>query len=258
MFTNQFPLFLEGRILKREMLENLRDYPRDFLELYFQHYSDGIIAGTKIFVDEDNIVITKGIIKAQGRLYLLHKDYVLPYMATEKETILKIRFLERHEANDFTIYDTEILQDGDFNIANNELELARYKLKSGSKLRSQHENFQDFATEFNTITWIHSPYAGIQKSTLHPVILQTFAKELLILSPSNIYDISFAYQCLNQDRMQRDTILFYLSNRLETTYQDYTNDQIYKYLNRILLDVKGGKRSKTSQFGGRRERLIVD
>lgn len=240
------------------MLENLRDYPRDFLDLYFLQYSDGIISGTNILVERNNLVVTKGIVKAQGRLYLLHKDYVLPYVATEKDTILKIKLLEQQNVNDFTSYETEILLDTNFVLGNNELELARFKLKSGSKLRAQHENFQDLATEFNTITYIHSPYAGISKSTLHPVILQTFAKELLNYNPSNIYDVSFAYQCLNYDRIQREAILFYLSNRLEMAYQEYTNEQIYKYLNRILLDVKGRKRSKTTQFAGRRERLIVD
>lgn len=257
MFANQFPHFLEGRILKREMLENLRDYPRNFLDLYFRHYSDGIIAGTNIVVEENNLVITKGIIKAQGRLYFLCQDYILPYVANEKETVLKIRFLEQRDVIDFTSYDTEIFLDTYLAIGNNELELARFKLKSGSKLRAKHDNFQDLATEFNTIIYIHSPYAGIAKSTLHPVILQTFAKELLNFQPSNIYDVSFAYQCLNQDRVQREAILFYLSNRLEMAYQDYTNEQIYKFLNRILLDVRGGKRSKANTLG-RRERLIVD
>lgn len=240
------------------MLENLRDYPRDFLDLYFQHYSDGIITGTNVLVEGNNLVVTKGIVKSHGRLYLLHKDYVLPYVATEKDTILKIKFLEQQNVNDFTSYETEILLDTFLALGNNELEIARFKLKSGSKLRSQHENFQDLATEFNTITYLHVPYAGISKSTLHPVILQTFAKELLNFNPSNIYDVSFAYQCLNQDRVQREAILFYLSNRLEMGYEDYTNEQIYKFLNRILLDVRGRKPSKTTSFVGRRERLIVD
>ncbi len=57
--------------------------------------------------------------------------------------------------------------------------------------------------------------------------------------PSNAYDIAFALECLNHDRVQRDVIDFYVSNRLELEDQAYTNVQIHKYLSRILVEAKG-------------------
>ncbi len=257
LFANQYPHFQKGRILKREMLENLRDYPREFLDLYFQDYSNGIIAGVHIIVADSQLIITKGIIKHNGRLYMLHSSYELPYEATGHEMILKVRFPEAVNNLDYTHYTTEIILDDSVDLAQNELELARFKLKLGAKLRSQHIDFLDFATEYNTVNYHHCQYAGIQKSTYHPLILQYFARELLKYRPTNPYDIAFALECLNQERVQRDAIDFYICNRLELDYQTLSNSQIHKYLNRILMDVKGGSRMKgLSQ--GRPKRMIVD
>lgn len=257
LFANQYPHFHKGRILKREMLENLRDYPRDFLDLYFQDYSNGIIAGVHIIVADTRLIITKGIIKHKGRLYLLHSSYELPYEATGSETILKVRFAEEANDLDFSNYTTEIILDDSLELAHNELELARFKLKLGAKLRSQHTDFFDFATEYNTVNYLHCQYAGLEKSTYHPLILQYFARELLKNRPANPYDIAFALECLNQERVQRDVIDFYICNRLELDYQSLSNSQIHKYLNRILLESKGSGRMK-GIGQGRPKRMIVD
>lgn len=257
LFANQYPHFQKGRILKREMLENLRDYPREFLDLYFQDYSNGIIAGVNIIVADASVIITKGIVKHNGKLYVLHSSYELPYEATGNETILKVRFAEEVNDSDFTNYTTDIVLDHSIELAHNELELARFKLKLGAKLRSEHIDFLDFATEYNTVNYLHCQYAGLQKSTYHPIILHYFARELLKNRPSNPYDIAFALECINQERVQRDAINFYICNRLELDYQTLSNSQIHKYLNRILLESKGGGRM-TGQNKGRPKRMIVD
>lgn len=239
------------------MLENLRDFPRDFLDLYFQDYSDGIIEGVEVAIEEDKLIITKGIVKHQNRLYLLLHNSVIPYSATGKETILKIRFQEEMMELDFTRFTANIVLDELNEVASNELELGRFKLKPGARLRSKHEDFLDFATEYNTFNYIHCHYAGFQKSTYHPIILQYYARELLSNRPTNPYDISFAFSCINEDRVQRETILYYVSNRLGLEFKEYTNVQIHKYLSRILLESSGKKHSSELTYG-RSKRMIVD
>ncbi len=257
VFANQYPHFQKGRILKREMLENLRDYPRDFLDLYFKDYSNGIITGVNVLVAETSLIITQGIVKYNDHLYILHSDYELPYHATGHETMLKIRFADEVNELDFTSFTTQIILDDSGELAENELELGRFKLKPGARLRSKHVDFHDLATEYNTVNFIHCQYAGVQKSTSHPIILQFFARELLKNRPSNAYDIAFALECLNHDRVQRDVIDFYVSNRLGLEDQAYTNVQIHKYLSRILVEAKGGSR-QAGQTLGRPKRMIVD
>ena len=36
MFENNYPLFNPGRILKTKMLEELRDYPREFIDIKYK------------------------------------------------------------------------------------------------------------------------------------------------------------------------------------------------------------------------------
>ncbi|MBE1555945.1 DNA and RNA helicase [Sporosarcina limicola] len=258
MFYNIYPHFQKGRILKREMLENLRDYPRNVTDSYFQDYSDGIIVGGHILVEETTLVITKGMVKHDGRVYMLDADYLLPYQAIGRETLLKIRFQEERDQHDFTSFTTEIILDDLVQVAENELELGRFKLKLGARLRSTYEDFLDFATEYNTVNYIHCQYAGFQTSTFHPLILQYFAKELLRCEPSNPYDISFALQCLNQERIQREVIYYYLCSKLGIGYQEYTNEKIHTYLSRILREAKGGNRPRSELNIGRPQRVIVD
>lgn len=257
MFTNQYPHFQKGRILKREMLENLRDYPREFLDLYFQDYSNGIIAGANITIADTIIHITKGVVKHNNRLYLLHNSYELPYEATGQETIIKIKFAEAVNKLDFTDFTATIFLDESLNLALNELEIARFKLKAGARLRSEPNNFLDFATEYNTVNYLHCQYAGIQESTYHPKVLQFYAKELLKNRPTNVYDITFAFECLNQERVQRDVIEMYICNRLELEFQAFSNSHIHKYLYRILSESKNGGR-RGGHSPDRPKRMIVD
>lgn len=227
-------------------------------DLYYEAYSDGIISGAHIEVEENTLVITKGIVKHQGRVYMLPSDYSIPYQATGQETLIKIRFQEENQQDDFTSYATEIMLDKGVQVAENELELGRFKLKSGARLRSVYEDFLDFATEYNTVNYIHCPYAGFQTSTFHPFPLRQFAKELLNSESSNAYDIAFAMQCLNQDRMQREVILHYLANRLGSGYREYTNEQIHQQLSRVVRESKGGSRAMAAHTRRGPRRMIVD
>ncbi|GEN36395.1 DNA and RNA helicase [Aneurinibacillus danicus] len=258
MFANLCPTFNKGRILKKEMLENLRDYPRNFIDICFKDYSDGIITGADIVVGEDEFTIGTGIIKHNGTMYMLENEYHLPYHATGAETIIKVRFTEKAVHSDFVSYGTEILLSQDMQVKRDECELGRFKLKEGARLRSEYQDFADLATEYNTINIIHTQYAGIRKSTLHPHILRYFATDILKNNSSNPYDIMFAMQCMNQYIVDRELILHYIANRLEIPYTQYSNEQIHKYLVRIVEEVKRGHHVKPRARYGGPQRVIVD
>ncbi|MED0679995.1 DNA and RNA helicase [Aneurinibacillus thermoaerophilus] len=256
MFLDLYPNFKKGRILKKEMLESLRDYPRNFIDIRFRDYSDGIVAGADVLIGRDHLTITSGIVKHKGRIYMLENEYRLPYEAVGTETVLKIRFKEEVVYGDFTSYHTEIVLDDDVQVQHDELELGRFKLKEGARLRSEYKNFDDFATEYNTFNIIHVEYAAFRKSTFSPVILRYFAMEMLKSGSTHPYDVGFSMQCMNQGSVDRELILYYLANRLGTEYKEYSNVQIHKYLGRILADVKGGIRTKV--VSGGRQRIIID
>lgn len=241
------------------MLENLRDYPRHFVDLYFQDDTDGIISGMDVTIGEGHLTVGRGIVKHQGRVYLFDREERVPYEATGMETVLKIRFQEETSLTDYYVYETSYVLDQEIESRQYERELGRFKLKQGARLRGDYQDLSDMATEFNTWNIVHVEYAGRNEPTLAPCILRYFADEMLKTVTNHPYDLAFVMQAMNADRVERGLILHYIGNRLGTGYREYTNLQILKYLARILDDAKsGGRSSKTEWKTGGRQRVIVD
>ena len=51
MFHYEEPIFKKKKLLRIEMLEQLRDYPRNYFKLHFQGFSNGIMDGCQITWD---------------------------------------------------------------------------------------------------------------------------------------------------------------------------------------------------------------
>ncbi len=258
MFVHRFPHFGKGRILKKEMLENLRDFPRELAGIYFTDYANGILAGCQLIIQEKTIHITKGVINFQQNLYFLREDYLLDYHQTNRELVLKVRFLPATHENDHTLSPTEIWLDQELVLKENELELGRFKLREGAKLRSDYQDFYDFNTEYNTINLIQTAYAAPDSSTLHPLILKYFSRSLLKSGSPNPWDLNFAMYCLGATLINRELILTYLAHRLEREYQDYPNLTIFKHLTTILRSVASGVKQKPGPANKKPLQIIVD
>jgi hypothetical protein len=258
LFINQVPNFGKGRILKTEMLENLRDFPRDFWRIMLQSYSNGIICGADLIVKAETITVTPGIIKHGGQLYLLPTAYEIRYAPTNREMTIKVKLLEVLAESDFTFYKTKILLDDLANQTPDEMELGRFKLREGAVLRSEYTDFFDFNTEYNTINIIDSEYAGVGRSTINPIVLRYFGQLVFKSASENTLDLSFAMLCLNQNRVERDLITCYLGRRLEIPIKDYTNREFYKYLTAIVRELDTGVRRHHDAKQRKPGRIVVD
>lgn len=258
LFTNVFPNFGKGRILKKEMLENLRDYPRNFLDIYYKDFSDGIISGTDIKTEDGKLVIGRGIVKFAGRIYMLEEDVSLPYHPSDREAVIKIRFLDESAEEDFCFHRTRIFIDDNCTLDQNEMELGRFTLQEGARLRLDYENFSDFSTRYNVLNIIHVQYSGWKKGTLSPVILRYFAQIALGSRTERGDDVAFAMQCLNQEYMGRDVILYYISRRLGIEHKDYSNQEIYKHFAAIIKKLESGSDGQGEVRKPPFRKIIVD
>lgn len=258
MFANMIPLFNKGRILKKTMLENLRDFPRDFYSIYFDSYSNGILAGVNLMVGENVITITKGMLKFSEKIYLLSQDIQIPYFNTNKEMMIKVKFQEEVIENDFQISNTKVFIENQSFCGNNEFELGRFKLREGALLRSDYTDFFDFATEYNTINIINVEYSAVGRSTVSPTLLRYFSKLILKSELDNVWDIGFAMHCLNQELINREVILFYVANRLGIEYKDYNNMEIYRFLTMIIRGLDSGEKRNVERLAKKPTRIIID
>lgn len=234
LFKNTYPSFQAGRILKSEMFENIRDYPRNIVDIYFKDCSNGIICGTNIKINENNIVVTKGIVKHSGKIYFLKNDFEIPYFKLGKETLVKIRFLDKGINESFKYYNTQIFIDDNIDIAQDEMELCRFKLSTSGKLNFEYKNFNKIFDEFDTVNIINQKYAAYKEETINPLILKCFIEDMKKSKKLDVNDICFFMNCINSHIVERETIIYYIKNKLNINREKYSNEDICNYLKRIL------------------------
>ena len=238
----KYPFFKRDRILKINMLENLRDFPRDVLDVFYEEMSDGIVCGLVPKVEKEVITVSKGIIKYCGSLYLVSEPVLLYYEETEKDVMLKLCFHDETQDQDYRIAYIDIKIDEEMQLLPNQIELGRFRLKKGAYLRSEYQDLYDFTTEYNTINIVHVKYAGQKEHTLNKMILQYFAKEVLTYQVEDERDFSFCLLCLNSQRIERCVIQQYIAYETDTFVKEMSNVEIHKSLVKILEQIK--KKSK--------------
>lgn len=258
MFAKKRPIFTKGRILKKEMLEAVRDFPQQLATLYLGPYSDGVIRGLELSVQDQQIWIAPGVVKREGQLVILDTALAVDYQTAGDTQLLKMSFSDVETTEDFETLQVEITLEKGVHIKENELELARFKLKSGAYLRTNYQSFSDFLTGYNTLNIVHQPYAGIERPTLHPQILKYFARQLLSYETKDPYDIQLSYQILNtHGSLSREVLIHYCQTRLQSNRDLNHNEQLHQALDDVLQKLGRNHHLATTQVMSR-GKLIVD
>ncbi len=212
---NIYPLFERNRILKKEHLWSLRDYSFSHMRLEYRSFGDGILDGCEPAVRGEELVVGEGIVKHGDFIYLVTGELAVPYEPTGELTVLKLRVGEDRQQEDFIRYHVEAFLDGDTEKKEDELELCRFKLRHGSRLRDRYKDFDDMVTEYDTVDVTEADWGGLGGKTLSPAVTGYFARLVLGESGSRPEDISFAYLCLSQQRAVPARVLeHYIQNRL--------------------------------------------
>lgn len=257
MFHYEEPIFQKKRLLRIEMLEQLRDYPRNYLKLLYGGYSDGIICGCQVTWDNGQLEISPGILCHAGKLYFMENTYRTECIAEDKLKYLKVQFMtEIHEEGKIE-GNTRIILDDRKPDAACEMELCRFRLQEGARLRDSYKNFEDYATEYDTINRIHVPYASYGRPIIWPEILKQFAEEILEIRNNDVYDTSFAMNVLaNQGEIPADCICSYLKIRLDNKDTENRNIDIYKGLREVLRREMTGRPFRPSENNEQRSVLL--
>ncbi|MDE6616997.1 MAG: hypothetical protein K2K35_10550, partial [Lachnospiraceae bacterium] len=173
---------------------------------------------------------------------------VFPFEEFDKQIIIKLYILPVLNTEDFDIYPLEIRAEEEGN-NNNGLELGRFRLSQGARLRKEYQDLQDFHTAYNTLDITNVPYAGPGGATVPPVLLQVFAHMLLNSRTSRESDISFALMCLGRQPVPKECLLHYICNRLGIPYREMGQSEIYKYLVQIAGTGNAGRKQVKGKEG---------
>lgn len=196
MFNYRYPQFEKKHLLRTEMLDLLRDNSQDFLQMYFSNYGDGVLAGCNLSWEENRLTIHPGVIYRMGKLYFLQEPYHLECVADNRKKYLKVQFLTEEKDTTQVVGNTRVFLDETKVDPIREMELCRFHFQEGAKLRDTHENFEDYSTQYDTIETVYAPFSVPGGSSLNPIVVKRFAKEMLRAEVENVHDISFAMTAL--------------------------------------------------------------
>ena len=269
MIENKYPIFGHGQVINKEALDLLRDNPAELMDLLYLDKKDGIISGFDLVtnLEEKKVTVTRGIVKCGEKIFWMNEDYKFDMPEIENRYILKLNLFSDIEERKFYIrnadFSLEVLDieannsknAGDENKITNdlevqeevnnerkevwknkigEIEITRFITRIGAELRNDYNNFRDLRRDFNLLELINTKYSSKHElGTLHPKILKLFGKEASKKENLDIYDVNFYVNCLNGS-VERDVIVAYINLKLQMENENYTNEELYQYLVKIL------------------------
>ena len=237
MFENRYPIFKRGELIDKKELDLLRDNPEEMLKLMYMDRKNGIIKGFEIISDTEKreVKIMRGIVKYRETLYKMSEDYIFSMPEVENKYILKLRLISDIEDKKYYIRRGEFILTEEEKILDNEIEITRFIIRTGAELRNDYKDFKDLRRDFNLLEIINVKYSSRnEKGTLHPKILKLWGMEASKKENLDIFDINFYNICLQQDIIEREIIIAYINRKLRNNKEDYTNEEIYENLLKIL------------------------
>ena len=257
MFTYEYPEFEKKHLLTAEMLEQLRDHPRHYSELMFYGYGNGIVNGCGLSWEENRLTVDKGILYWNGNLYFMKEPYALDCFPENQLRYLKVKFLKEEKQPGKIRGGTSIYLSKEPVDSSCEMELCRFRLQVGARLRSSHQDFRDYATEYDTINIIHAPFASASGTTMNPKILLQYAEEMLETEMTDAFDIVFVMNLLaNDGRVSRMVIKRYVMRSSRRDNSSDTNGELYQELLSGLSNRKR-QRSGGDQNGVIQKRIML-
>lgn len=240
MFKYEYPVFEHKNILKKAMLDELRDYPLSISRMLLSECGDGILMGCEISWDKEVLTVQPGLLHYGGHIYRMEEPYEVECRPADSLTYIKVRFVTMDYERDHMGGLGEIILSEDAP-EGEELELGRFRLQEGARLRTVYENFEDYQTEYDTVNRIHVPYAQADGAGLWHKLLTDYATELLATGTEDAFDISFAMQLLGtQGRVAGGLVKWYVEKASGRRLADAGNEAVYTGLLRILKERRAG------------------
>lgn len=174
--------FNKGSILRKEMLEELYDYPRVALESYYDSYTDGILYGMEWKESIQNTghhIITPGALKYHGQIYFLKSPIEVESLIDEKlkiDNFYRLFFMKKEEV---TQKPSQIIYELTLeSIQSNKLEEARKKGFYYAYIRYDHNRRAHIINDEKEVYGLFAANDGYNYK-LPPYLIKEQLKELL-------------------------------------------------------------------------------
>lgn len=249
MEKNKIPIFEKGKILDKEMLDELKNLNLDYINTLYFSKSDGVIYGINPEISKNKIVINPGLIKYNGELFkILNKREVeIPledgsyiYLLQKINKVLNDKFLELKFELKLLKNETE-LTDG--------FEIFRILRREGADLKEP-VRIVGIDKEYNTLNLINLKLSTLSGSILNSKLLKLYAKDMLENKKLDAYERVMCMYILNSNH-EREFILKYLNLSFEAD-----NLEVYKALESKYMSLENINREKNSSEKNIRKMLV--
>lgn len=241
MIIKTIPRIAPGNILRQTTLAAISDAAFMTNEYLMREYADGILSGCELETTQDAIIVKEGAVFLEKEIFLIKKPLIINYSPTNTTVVLKMCFSSVISDNNCTYRDMDLEITRDMTCKPGQIELCRFKLQEGAKLRCKYQDFKDRSTEFDTMNRIHAPYAAYGGSTLSPEITREFAQKLMDSADSiSDFDATFCLQVLGSSNpIAPDALIGYIAHINGEKPKDTTNMGLFQELVRILEYQRG-------------------
>lgn len=225
------------------MLELLRDNPLELVDLNHLDYKDGFISGFNIHIESKQIVIGKGLLKHNDKLFKLTEDYKLDIPKESGKYIISLSIKEKGLVKKKKEYDLtfNLREFSTYDMEEHEFFITSFKIQDGTYLRSEFNNFYELSTEYNVINIINQRFSCTdERGTIAPSVMNIFGRELLSKENLEMLDVQFGFSCVN-NRMKRESILLYIALKRKKEYKNLDNTEVYNELRDILDDFENNR-----------------
>ena len=247
MWVQKIPEFHSGHILKQEMMVELSTYLYHLGPLLYQNCMDGIVSGCALTTTEDSIVVNPGVIRYEGELYLMQEPQLIHYTPTNTTRVLNIVFHDQVKTDAFMTREMELAFTEGAASEARYLELCRFKLQPGARLRYTYTSFADRETEYDTLNTIHAPICGMGRPTLSPEITAHFAREALAAGADGT-DALFCMMLLSsKEPVQAEALEAYIQSKQGADFSCKDNLRLYQGLIACLKQFSGGRRTSSAK-----------
>lgn len=256
MFQSNEPIFENHGLLRASALTEAVSYERKNEELRYRGYANGILDGVRMNVEEDCLIVNPGRIWYEGHVYIMTEKVRIELGSCKNQmSMIKVRFHEPQIKNGIYVRSSEIVISHDLEIRGNELELCRFHLQNGAKLRNDYQDLVDFCTIYDTIQIVDAPFAALGEPSVSPEITTYFGRELYQRDLEHPYDVMMAMECVKGQTIQREMLILYIGKRLNRRIDQIGNTELVRGMAKILEQTKAGQRRMLRQ---RETRMILE
>lgn len=238
MEINKIPLFEKGKILDKEMLDEVKNIGLNYIETLYANLDDGVIYGVTPYIGDNNrVIISSGLIKYKKNLLKVNSNLIIdiPIEDGEYICILKVDNIKNTDKFIEIVFSFNLLKNMD--IKDDDFEIFRIIRREGASLKEP-IIFQGLSKEYNTINIINLKVSTSSGGNLSLKLLKLYAKDMISSKILNEFEKFICFSILNSN-CEREFLLNYL--QIEDTSK---NIDIYNTLEKIYLNSKNKNNNK--------------